>query len=57
MVVQGLALSYSKNKRFVLIHFQPTLPPMLPENIKKPLIFFSVGISRFKWNIGWKWIK
>ena len=61
MVVQGLsrALFYSKNKKFVLIHFQPTLPSYAPRKYQKTFNFliFSVGVNGFKWNIGWKWVK
>ena len=61
MVVQGLsrALFYSKNKKFVLIHFQPTLPSCAPWKYQKTFNFliFSMGINGFKWSIGWKWVK
>ena len=61
MVAQSLsqALFYSTNKKFVLIHFQPTLPSYAPRKYQKTFNFliFSVGISGFKWNIGWKWVK
>ena len=48
MVVQGLsgALFYSKNKKFVLIHFQPTLPSYALRKYQKTFNFliFSVGL-------------
>ena len=61
MVVQGLSRApfYSKNKKFVFMHFQPTLPSYAPRKYQKTfnILIFSVGISEFKWNIDWKWVK
>ena len=53
MVVQGLSqgLFYSKNEKFVLMHFEPTLPSYAPRKYQKTFNFL-MSISGFKWNIG-----
>ena len=47
MVVQGLsrALFYSKNKKFALIHFRPTLPSYAPRKYQKISFFQRVWVG------------
>ena len=58
MVLQGLswALFYSKDKKICVNTFATSTPLLCSQKISENIIF-SVGISGFKWNIGWKWVK